>query len=267
MESLHKGHQVMSKMHFRAKQNLYWTVINEEIRNDVENCIPCQVVARAQQKEPTVPIEIPFRPWQKIGMDLFFCKGKWYLIVCNYYSKLPVFRLLPSMCSKNVISALESNFRVWTESANIGRGDMVSYFNVMCVLCYLLWYVCIYCTLMFLYILYVSVYYISIMLYVIYTIYFPFYLYIPLYICMPPGHPPYIYSLAIHPPSVYAPICVHSPKSIHPHTYVCPQVHMSLHFPYVHMPPSICTVTGPYIPLCLYTPIYLYKLYNSRPVI
>ena len=76
--------------------------MNEEIRNKVENCIPCQTVARSQQKEPAIPIEVAFRPWQKIGMDLFFCKGKWYLLV------FPVFRLLPSISNKNVISALES---------------------------------------------------------------------------------------------------------------------------------------------------------------
>ena len=108
MESLHRGHPGMSKMHLRAKQSLYWPGINEEIRSKVENCIPCQTIARSQQKEPAIPIEVPFRPWQKIGMDLFFCKGKWYLLVCEYYSKFPVFRLLLSISSKNVISALES---------------------------------------------------------------------------------------------------------------------------------------------------------------
>ena len=82
MESLHRGHPGMSKMHFRAKQSLYWPGINEEIRSKVENCIPCQTVARLQQKEPAIPIEVLFRPWQKIGMDLFFCKGKWYLLEC-----------------------------------------------------------------------------------------------------------------------------------------------------------------------------------------
>ena len=76
MESLHRGHPGMSKMHLRAKQILYWPRINDEIRNKVESCNPCQTVARSQQKEPVIPIEVPFRPWQKIGMDLFFCKGK-----------------------------------------------------------------------------------------------------------------------------------------------------------------------------------------------
>ena len=107
-ESLHRGHAGMSKMHLMAKQSLYWPGINEEIRFKVENCIPCQTVARSQQKQPAILIELPFRPWQKLGMDLFFCKGKWYLLVCDYYSKFPVFRLLPSISSKNVISALQS---------------------------------------------------------------------------------------------------------------------------------------------------------------
>ena len=74
----------------------------------VENCIPCQTVARSQQRQPAIPIEIPFRPGQKLGMDLYFYKGKWYLLVCDYYSKLPVFRLMQLMSSKNAISGLES---------------------------------------------------------------------------------------------------------------------------------------------------------------
>ena len=94
-------------MHLRAKQSLYWPGINEEIGNRLENCIPYQTVASLQQKEPAIPIEVPFRLWQKIGMDLFFSKVKWYLLVYDY-SKFPVIRLLPSIFSKNVISALES---------------------------------------------------------------------------------------------------------------------------------------------------------------
>ena len=115
MESLYSGHPGMSKMHLRSKQSFYWPGINKEIRNKVENCILCQTVARSQQKEPAICVEVPFRPCQKMGMDLFFCKGKWYLLVCNY-SKFPVFRLLPSISSKNVISALNSIISMWKRS-------------------------------------------------------------------------------------------------------------------------------------------------------
>ena len=77
MQSLHRGHSGMLKMQPRATQSLYWSGINDEIRNKVENCIPCQTIAKSQQKEPEIPTDIPFRPWQKIGMNLFFCKGIW----------------------------------------------------------------------------------------------------------------------------------------------------------------------------------------------
>ena len=48
MESMCRGHPGMSKM----------PGINEEIRNKVENCIPCQTADRSQQKEPPIPIEV-----------------------------------------------------------------------------------------------------------------------------------------------------------------------------------------------------------------
>ena len=70
-----KGLSRYVKNVFKGKQSLYWPGINEEIRIKVENYIPCQTVARSQQKELAIPIEVPFRPWQKIVMDLFFCKG------------------------------------------------------------------------------------------------------------------------------------------------------------------------------------------------
>ena len=49
-----------------------------------------------------------FQDMAKNRNGSIFCKGKWYLLVCDYYSKFPIFRLLPSISSKNVISALES---------------------------------------------------------------------------------------------------------------------------------------------------------------
>ena len=64
----------MSKMCLRAKQNLYWSMINETIANKVENGIPCKTVARSQQKELAIPKEVPFRLWWKIQMDLLSVK-------------------------------------------------------------------------------------------------------------------------------------------------------------------------------------------------
>ena len=85
MDSLHGGHPGIPKMHFKAKQSLYWLGINQDIINQAEKCILCQVVARSQKKEPAIPIWVAFRPWQKIGIVLFICKMKQYILVCGCY--------------------------------------------------------------------------------------------------------------------------------------------------------------------------------------
>ena len=39
-----------------------------------------------QPREPLVPHEIPSRPWQKVGTDLFLFNGRQYLFTVDYYS-------------------------------------------------------------------------------------------------------------------------------------------------------------------------------------
>ena len=46
---------------------------------------PYQISSRSQQKEPAIPMEIPSRPWQKLGADLFLHDSFWYIIVADYY--------------------------------------------------------------------------------------------------------------------------------------------------------------------------------------
>ena len=81
-------------MKLRAQTSMYWLGLNKEIENHVMHCEMCQALSRSQQKEPTIPMEIPSRPWQKLGVDLFLHDGSWYVIVADYYSKYPwIFQL------------------------------------------------------------------------------------------------------------------------------------------------------------------------------
>ena len=73
-------------------------------------CEPCQVLSRSQQMEPAIPMEIPSRPWQKLGVDLFLHDSSWYIIVTDYYSKYPWIFQLAAISSKDVISALKFCF-------------------------------------------------------------------------------------------------------------------------------------------------------------
>ena len=70
------------------------------------HCVPCQTHSRSQQKEPAIPVEVPSRPWQKLGMDLFLQDSHWYVIIADYYSKYSWIKKLEAISSKEVISAL-----------------------------------------------------------------------------------------------------------------------------------------------------------------
>ena len=53
----------------------------------VSRCAACQSHRSSQQKEPLLPTEVPERPWQIVGTDLFDLEGNKYLILVDYYSE------------------------------------------------------------------------------------------------------------------------------------------------------------------------------------
>ena len=103
----------IAKMKLRAQSSMYRIGLNKEIENHVMRCGPCQTICRSQQKEPAIPMEIPNRSWQRLGVDIFFQGGKCYLLIADYYSKFPIIHSLPSVTSKDVISAVSSSISVF----------------------------------------------------------------------------------------------------------------------------------------------------------
>ena len=100
LTSLHIGHLGMLKMKIRAQQSICWLGINKDIKNHVMSCDPCQVNGRNQQKDPIIPFEVPNRPSQRVGIDLFHHNKGWYVIVADYYSKYLWIQVLPATASK-----------------------------------------------------------------------------------------------------------------------------------------------------------------------
>ena len=69
LKTLHQGHPGITKMRLMAQTSMYWIGIGKQIEDHVLQCVPCQTHSRSQQKEPTIPGEVPSIPWQKLGMD------------------------------------------------------------------------------------------------------------------------------------------------------------------------------------------------------
>ena len=103
LQQLHYGHQGIEKTKLRAKDAVYWNGINGEIENMVKACAICQSNLPAQTSESLLPHEIPSKPWEIVGTDLFHFNGSEYLIIADYYSKFPVVRKMPNQFTSGVI--------------------------------------------------------------------------------------------------------------------------------------------------------------------
>ncbi|XP_047484153.1 uncharacterized protein K02A2.6-like [Penaeus chinensis] len=111
LDRIHEGHQGITKCQLRAKDCVYWISINRDIEDLVQQCSICQETSRSHTKETLIPHELPTRPWQYVGTDLFHYGGNDFLIIAEYYSKFPVIRKMPMhVTSQAVIKGLKNLF-------------------------------------------------------------------------------------------------------------------------------------------------------------
>ena len=112
LQTIHQGHQGITKSQLRAKAAVFWININRDIENDIKQCPVCQEYTKSNPPEPLMPHEIPTRSWQVVGTDLFFLDGDEYLLIADYYSKFQFVRKIPKgkSTSGTVINMLKEVF-------------------------------------------------------------------------------------------------------------------------------------------------------------
>ncbi|XP_064481187.1 uncharacterized protein K02A2.6-like [Ornithodoros turicata] len=109
LQQIHLGHQGIVKCKARARDSVWWPGIGQDIGTFVSSCPACKEHA-LNRKEPCLTTKFPRRPWQKVAMDLFFIKGRWWLVVTDYYSRFPEIAPLRSTSSETVIEHCKSSF-------------------------------------------------------------------------------------------------------------------------------------------------------------
>jgi len=87
VERIHQAHQGVEKCQLRARSCVFWPEINKDIEGRVPKCEVCQESQNTQAKETLESHEVPTRPWQVVGTDLFSRDGDEYLLMCDYFSK------------------------------------------------------------------------------------------------------------------------------------------------------------------------------------
>ncbi|XP_039256273.2 uncharacterized protein LOC120332993 [Styela clava] len=68
----------------------------------VKSCELCNKYYSAQAKMPMMKPDLPSRPWEKLGTDIFEFQGNKYLMIVDYFSRFPVVRKLQDMTAESV---------------------------------------------------------------------------------------------------------------------------------------------------------------------
>ncbi len=120
LNSIHHGHQGITKCIERARQSVWWHGITKDIKDMVSRCTHCQIHRPMNRKEPLITTAMPERPWQHIAMDLAEYNSSKYLIVIDYFSRyLEIINLQKDACSAKVVKALKTIFAHWGIPARV----------------------------------------------------------------------------------------------------------------------------------------------------
>ena len=109
---LHESHQGITKCRERANGAFWWPFISHDIKTRIQNCAVCRQNQPTQRQQPLQPVDLPERPWVKLGTDLLEHEKKTYLVVIDYYSRFLEVKRLTTTTSAAVISSLRAMFRV-----------------------------------------------------------------------------------------------------------------------------------------------------------
>lgn len=107
---LHSSHLGMEGCLRRARECVYWLGMNDQIKKYINKCDICRSMDDKQQKETLLSHEVPRRPWEKVGTDLFVFDNKDYLITVDYFSNFWEIDYLADTKSVTVIKKLKAHF-------------------------------------------------------------------------------------------------------------------------------------------------------------
>lgn len=110
IQQVHSSHLGVEGCLRWARECVYWQGMSEQIKTFISKCDIYRAVDPKQQRETLHPHDIAYRPWAKVGTDLFSFRDKDYLITVDYYSNFWEVDYLPDTKSNTVIRKLKAHF-------------------------------------------------------------------------------------------------------------------------------------------------------------
>ena len=110
LQKLHSSHMARDSTLRRARDAVYWPGMAEDIGRVTKQCPICEEDSPAQARSKLLVHDIPKQPWSKVGMDLFKCKGKEFLIVVDYLTDFFEVSELPNTLASTIVEATKREF-------------------------------------------------------------------------------------------------------------------------------------------------------------
>ena len=87
---VHDSHQGTDRTKRRARQNVYWPGISNDIATTVASCNKCREHRPSQQREPLRSEPLPKRVFEDASADFFHYAGRYFLVYVDRLSGWPV---------------------------------------------------------------------------------------------------------------------------------------------------------------------------------
>ena len=108
--SIHASHFGVESCLSKARDIVYWPHMNFEINEVISKCEACQAYASNNRNMPLQTPQLPNRPWEKVGIDIFTLKRKDHLVTVDYFSDYFEVDPLKSTTTAAKVKALKRHF-------------------------------------------------------------------------------------------------------------------------------------------------------------
>ena len=93
LEQLHINHMDIEKARLLARETIFSINVNADFGNAIKHCSTCLAFHATQLKDKPISHDIPCKPWETVGPNMFMLNNETYLCIVDYLNKLPVMKL------------------------------------------------------------------------------------------------------------------------------------------------------------------------------
>ena len=109
----------IEKKRLIVREFMYWPNMNADIENTPKQCTTYLKYQQMQPHERVLPYEIPCRPWEVLGADIYMVNNKALLSIVDHYSMFPIMKMVGSLATNDLVQTVKMIFAEYGFSKQI----------------------------------------------------------------------------------------------------------------------------------------------------